>query len=285
MTSAFDQRIIRVTIDINGTIQEYKNVRIDIRGTKYRSAQFSQAEIRIFNLTRENQQWILTKASPFALPPAQLTPINVTLEVGRESYGTFTLFQGAVFAAGIMQPPDMGLVLQSLTSNFLLANTTAVAFPETTTLGQIATQLARSLNCTLQSPSANLSRQIVNYSFTGAPAKQLQRLNEMGVVAYVDNNVLVVVDPEQARTDNTILIDSISGLVGVPQATTMGCTCRVMIGQGIEVGGKVEVVSQQNPSVNGTYIVQRLDFEASNREQPFFYTLDCLNQAFYTGQQ
>lgn len=285
MTAAFDPRIVRVTIEIDGTVQEFTNVRIDARGTKYRSALMSQAEIRIFNLTRENQQWILTRASPQQKPPAPLTPINVTLEVGRESYGTFTLFQGSAFAAGITQPPDMGIVLQSLTNNFQLANTSAVSFPETSTLGQIAGQLAKDMGCTLQMRSENPARQIVNYSFTGSTQKQMQRLNEMGVIAHIDNKTLIIVDPEQSRSTGVILIDSLGGLVGVPQATSSGAACKTMIERGIEVGGEIELISQLNPAANGNYIIQQLDFELSNRDQPFFYNLDCLNKAFFTGTQ
>ncbi len=278
MTSAFNKRIVRVTIDIDSTIQEYTNVRIDASGTKFRSAQNSVCEIRIFNLTLEHQQYIITRASPFSL--TNLTPINVTLEVGRESYGTFTLFQGACLAAGITQPPDIGIVLQSMTNNYLLSNTQGVDYPATTTLGQIAANLAQTLGCTLQSPSANLSRQIVNYNFTGSPVKQLQRLNEMGVVAYVDNKTLVVVDPEQARSNTVTLIDNLGGLVGVPQATSYGCQVKTLIGQGIEVGGKVKVISAMNPSVNGDYYVETMQFELSNREPPFFYNLNCRNIAY-----
>ena len=59
MVSAFDPRIVRVTIDIDGTIQEYTNVRIDGRGTKKRSSQLSTATIKLYNLTEKNVQWIL----------------------------------------------------------------------------------------------------------------------------------------------------------------------------------------------------------------------------------
>lgn len=273
MANAFNPRIVRVTIDIDGTIQEYTNVRIDATGTKFRSAQNSVCEIKIFNLTLENQQYIITKARPWQVK--NLTPINVTLEVGRESYGTFTLFQGACYAAGITQPPDIGIVLQSMTGNFLTAISTQVDWPATSTLGDIAQNLATQAGWTLQTSSQNLSRQIVNYIPTISPLKQLQRLNEMGIVAHVDNNILKIVDPEQVSNVPGTFIDNLNYLVGVPQATDKGCQIKMMIGQGIEVGGNIEIKSSMNPSVNGNYYINTLQFEVSNREQPFFYNLEC----------
>lgn len=285
MTKAFDQRIVRVGIEIDGNSETFDNVRIDARGSKFRSAIMSTADIRIYNLTREHQQYILTRASPIIRAPAPLTPINVTLDVGRESYGVFRLFEGAVFQGGVSQPPDIGIVLQSLTNNFQLANTVNTSFPEYATLQQISTRIAQQLGVSLQMVSKFPGRQISNYSFTGAPQKQIQKLNEMGVIAYIDNKTLVICDPDQSRGENVALINSSNGLVGVPQPTSSGCSVQVMIGQSIEVGGEVQIESEQNPAVNGNYIVMKLDFEVSNRGEPFFYTLQCLNKNFYSGQQ
>ena len=285
MTAAFDPRIVRVTIDINGQVQEYKNVRIDARGTKLRSSQLSRAHIKLYNLTQENTQWILTKASVNAFANQGLTPINTTLEVGRESYGTFALFEGAVVAGNVMQPPDIGIELISMTNAYQLQQTAAINFPETTTLEQIALNLAQALNLTPLIISTNPNRQIVNFYHNGSPLKQLQRLNEMGVVAYIDNTTLVVTDPEQARDSSVTLINNANGLVGVPQVLPNGVLVRTLINPGIQVGGQVQVQSLINPGANGTYIVAQMDFDVSNRDTPFFYSLTCINPGQYFGQQ
>lgn len=285
MTAAFDPRIVRVGIEINGETQYFDGVNIVARGTKWRSAIMSQCDIRIFNLTREHQQYILTKASPIARPPAPLTPINVSLDIGRQSYGTFRLYEGAVFQGGASQPPDIGVVLQSLTNNFQLANTQAISSPEYATLQQISQTVAQSMGLTLQLITSNPGRLIGNYSFTGSPQRQIEKLNQMGVIAYIDNKVLVVTDPNQPRTGTVRLINASNGMVGQPQPTASGCLVRVMADNSIEVGGEVQVESVQNPAVNGNYIVMKMDFEISNREEPFWYLLQCLNKDFYTGTQ
>ena len=283
MTRAFDDRIVRVGITIDGETSIYDQVMIYARGTKWRSAIMSQCDIRIFNLTAENQRNILTKASPIARPPAELTPITVTLDVGRVSYGTYRLFEGAVFQGGVGQPPDIGIALQSLTNNFQLANTTAVSLPAYATLRQICNQAAKSMGLTLLLISANPERLVGNFSFTGSPQRNLEKINQLGVIAHIDNNVLVVTDPNQPRTDTERVINSSTGMVGVPQPTAYGCVVQVMADNTIDVGGLVKIESQQNPACDGQYIVQKMDFEVSNRDQPFWYTLDCINPEFFTG--
>ncbi len=283
MTEAFDDRIVRVGIDIDGETQIYDSVRIHVRGTKWRSAIMSQCEIRIFNLSREHQRYILTKASPISRPPAELTPIKVSLDIGRESYGTFRLFEGAVFQGGVGQPPDIGILLYSLTNNFQLAMTTAVSLPAYATLRQIVKQAASAMGLTPLLLSKDPERLIGNYSFTGSPQRNIEKLNQMGVIAYIDKTVLIVTDPNQPRSEGVRLINDANGMVGVPQPTAYGCIVKVMIDNSIEIGGMVEVKSEQNPACDGKYIVQKMEFEAANRDEPFWYTLDCINPEFYTG--
>ena len=283
MAVAFDDRIVRVGIEINGETQIFDGVNIVARGTKYRSAVLGKCELKIFNLTREHQQYILTKASPIL--PRNNTPIKVTLDAGRKSYGTFRLFEGACFQGGVTQPPDIGIILQSLVNNFEFAVATATSFGEFSTIQQIASKVAQDMGCTLLMKSKHPEQLVTNYSSTGSPIRGLQKLNENGVIAYVDNKVLVVVDPDQARGDTPLQINASTGMVVVPQPTAAGCIVRVMLGQGIEVGDEVEIKSVQNPAVNGNYIITQLDYEVSNREDPFFYTLQCQNKNFYFGTQ
>lgn len=114
---------------------------------------------------------------------------------------------------------------------------------------------------------------------------QMDKLNQMGVIAHIDNGVLIVTDPNQSRSDSVRLINSSTGMVGIPQPTESGCTVRVMADNSIEVGNEVQIESQQNPACNGNYIVMKLDFDIANRDEPFWYMLECLNKSLYTGTQ
>lgn len=284
MTSAFDNRIVRVGIEIDGNTFTFEGLNIYARGTKWRSAIMSQCEIRIFNLTQEQRKFILTQASPIVRPPALLKPINVSLDVGRESYGTFRLFEGQVFQGGVTQPPDIGIILNSLTNNYQLSMTQDFTQSSIATLKTIAQQAADSMTPPLTLEFSATNKQIENFSYTGSPQGMIDELNQMGgIIAHIDNGTLIVTDADKPRGDTIRLINKANGMVGVPQPTASGCLVKMMIDNSIEIGAQVQVESKINPGVNGNYIVRQMDFEVANRDNPFWYTLQCQSIELFTG--
>lgn len=284
MTSAFDNRIIKVGIEIDGNILTFEGLNIFARGTKWTSALMGACEIRIYNLTQEQRKFILTQASPIARPPALLTPINLTLDVGRESYGTFRLFEGQVFQGGVTQPPDIGIVLSSLTNNYQLSMTQNYTQSSIATLRTISQQVADAMNPKLTLEFRATDKQIENFSFTGSPQGMIDKLNQMGgVLAYIDNKNLVVINADEPRGDTVRLINQATGMVGIPQPTAGGCIVKMMIDNSIQIGGEVQVDSIINPGVNGNYIVRQMDFDIASRETPFWYTLQCQSKQLFTG--
>jgi hypothetical protein len=285
MTSAFDQRIIKVGIEIDGNMLEFEGLNIYARGTKWTSASMSACEVRIFNLTQEQRKFILTQASPIARPPALLTPINLTLDVGRESYGTFRLFEGQVFQGGVTQPPDIGIVLSSLTNNYQLSMTQNYQQSSIATVKTIAQQIADAMKPKLAlefDPAAD--KQIENFSYTGSPQGMIAKLNQMGgVIAHIDNRTLVVSAATSARGTSVRILNQANGMVGIPQPTAGGCIVKMMLDNSIQIGGEVQVESIINPGVNGNYIVRQMDFDIASRDTPFWYTLQCQSKQLYTG--
>lgn len=281
MTAAFDQRLVQVSIEVaDGQIFTYQDLDIKAHGTKFRGALMNTCELRISNLTKDHQNYILKEASPIAR--IGIRPIKMTLDVGRESSGMFRLFEGDVFQGGVSQPPDIGILLNCLTNNFIKSQTVANNFDSTVDLRVIAQKVATDNGYQLQYNAT--PQNIENYSFTGSPDKQIQKLNEYkNVIAFVDNSTLIVIDADQPRGDTVRLINAQTGMVGVPQPTSQGCSVQVMIDSTIIVGGSIRIKSDINPGCDGDYIVQKLDFDVTNRETPFYYTLECISTAFYTG--
>lgn len=284
MTSAFDDRIVRVGIEVNGEFLTFEGLDIHARGTKWQSALMSSCEVRIDNMTKAQRKFILTQASPIARPPALLKPINLTLDVGRKSYGTFRLFEGQVFQGGATQPPDIGIFLSSLTNNYQLAMTGNFTQSSIVTLKTIAQQVANSFTPPLALEFTATNKQIENFSYTGSPQGMIDLLNQMGgVIAHIDNKTLIVMDATQSRGNTVRLINMTNGMVGVPQPTANGAMVKMMIDNSIQVGGEVQVESIINPGVNGNYIVRQLDFELANRDTPFWYSLQCVSKELFIG--
>ena len=279
MVSAFDPRIINIGLDFGNGPVNLEGLSVQAIGRKYGSPTMNECQCRIYNLTKQQQNYILTQASPLK---RERTPINMTLDVGRESYGTFRLFEGAVFQCGASQPPDIGIMLRSLTSNYQTGIIMGTSQPATALLSVIAANVAANNGLTLVFEATD--KQIANFGFNGAVSKQVSRLGEAGGVdAFVDNDKLVVIDSQKYRKGATRVISAATGMVGVPQPTDSGVLVQMMIDNSIELGGSVEVQSELNPACNGTYKVVQINFEAANRDNPFWYTLVCSNLAYYQG--
>lgn len=287
MTSAFDQRIIQVGVEIDGTTYLYEGLDIRASGTKYLSPTNNNCTIRLSNLTRDHRNYILTKATPLNAPGRQRQTVNISLDVGRESYGTFRLFEGAAWAMGATQPPDIGIILEGLTNNLAMSLINTVSFAAATPLKTIAQKIADQNGLALDFRVAN-NKNIANYSYTGPVGKQVQKLSEMGdVIAHVDGKTLHVIDtsPTLGADDPVILLNQNTGMIGVPQPNMGGVIVKCLITSSIKLGTRVNIQSEINPSVNGEYTVWNINFDVANRDQPFWYTLFCRNDIFFRGSQ
>lgn len=285
MTDAFDNRIVSVGIEINGETMIFEGLDIHASGLRNTTPTEATATIVISNLTRAHRNYILTKASPFIQGKDQ-KPLRVWLDVGRESYGTFRLFDGGCWAMGATQPPDIGIVLES-TANLAALNIIAsTSFGGTVPLKTIAQKIADKNKLTLEYKVKN-DKKIANYSYSGSVGREIQQLATMGgVKAYIaENNTLVVIDADAPRSDTTVLIDLIGGMVGVPQATASGVIVRTLVNSAIKIGNNVEIISEINPAVNGKYRVETIQFDIANRHPQFFYTLYCTNTFMTNGTQ
>lgn len=282
MTSAFDPRIIQVGIAVGDKVYTYRDLAISVSGRKYTTALMNECELRIFNLTAEHRNNILTHASPLKL--GKNDPVTVLLDIGRESYGTFRLFEGNVISCNVTQPPDIGISMRAMNSNFAAGVIIGSNQSSLAKLSTISESVAKSMGLRLEFQATD--KLISNYSHSGAAIRQIDKLNAVGgIVAFIDNSTLVVIDSNKPRKGDVRKINAQTGMVGIPQVTEYGCIVKMMIDNSISLGGPVEVESKINPAVNGPYRVVGIEFEAANRENPFWYTLACMTPDRYMGAQ
>lgn len=281
MTSAFDKRIVRVGIEIEGEMTYFEGLDIRARGRQFLSSIPGQCEFVISNLTREQRNFLLTHATP--LYPNRKT-VRTTLEVGRESYGTFLLYEGHSFACAATQPPDIGIILQSLTKNLETGIVKGYYQSGIRSLRTICQAVADSFQPPLTLEFHAKDKPIDNYSFTGSARHQIDLLNQMGGIQAAEyKGKLIVVDAEKAAPGEPRLINQDTGMVGIPQVTDTGVLVQMMIDNSIELAKSVTIESKINPAANGTFKVCQIHFEVANRDKPFYYSLFCSNLVYLQG--
>jgi len=278
--SAFDGRLIELDIALpTGTLTFSEGFAIYASGQKFFSANSASCECRIYNLTQAQRQQIITLSSPLKQPR---TPVAMTLKAGRKSSGLFLLYTGQVILADVLQPPDIGIVLRSLANNFLTGSIQNVQFAASAPISSIAQGIAKNGGWLLNNQATD--KTISNFSYTGTPLDGVEELNNMGgIQACVDNGTLTLVDSDKAVANSNYMLNSGTGMVGIPQVTDQGIIVKMMLNNKIQIGGNVTVQSVINPAANGKYKIMQIHYEIASRDQPFWYTLVCSNLGIYSG--
>lgn len=283
--NAFDDRLVTLTISLNDqVIATYdQNFYIIATGRSYTNGLGGELSLRIDNISKTVRDQLVTATSQFRNP--KKTVATVSLSVGRESYGTFQIFIGVAIACNPTQPPDIGLTIRSLSSQQLWGIPNSFTAPSMASVQSICQQVANAAGLTLDY-QATTNPSIGNYRFTGAVGKQIQKLNALGVSAYIpsNSNTLVVTDYLAPRNLPTVQINSSTGLIGVPQVSEVGVTCRVLITNEIQLGAPIQLTSTLNPAANGMYILNNLGYEIASRDTPYYWLLNMSYQAAEMGQ-
>lgn len=275
--NAFDNRLINVTITVDGQTFTYdQGYAIVATGARYTNGNFGECSFRVDNIAKSARDFIVTKTSPWN---PQRTTAEVVLNVGRASYGTFQMFQGNAIASSPTQPPDIGLVMHSLSQQALLGYVNAFAAPPVSSVQAIAQQIANMGGLTLDFEATDIPT-VGNYHFTGPLGRQIDSLNQLGVYAYVDSssNTLVVTNPGIPRKTTAVQINTNTGMVGVPEITEVGVRVRSLIRNEIQLGAPAILTSVINPAVNGNYYISKLMFEIASRDTPFYWVMELIPQ-------
>lgn len=270
---SIDLRRIRVGIEVSGRMNWYEDPAMNIRasGTKSTDPTQNDCTLVITNLSRETRDYILTQASPFAANP---TPKRLVVQVGRVSTGLFNLFVGDIVSAEPGNPPDIDLTIMAKTSSSQANMIVARSMGKTAPLSEVARRVASDLALALIFEAVD--KNIGSYSHTGSNIQQVKKLAMMGgVQAFIDDNTLVVKDLRKAITGSLRILNSRSGMVGLPKATEKGLKVTYIVDGESRIGGALRIESVMNKALNGDYTINQLSFDVSSHDSSFFYTAQC----------
>jgi hypothetical protein len=271
VANAFDFRIVRVGVQINNRLKIYEGLAIKASGARYASSTQNDCEVQIANLDAATRAYLATETSPANL---NKTPKILTLDAGRQSYGTGRIFVGNISSVEIAQPPDIWTTLKCLTGNYQKGNVIARSYGASAPLSTIAQQVAKDLDLNLIF-QAN-EKNIANYAFNGGALKQVDYLGKMGgTTAFIDNESLIVKDAAKPLANRLRILNADSGLIGVPTLTDEGIKVKFFLDTETTLGGVIQVQSKINPALNGNYSIYKLSFELASRDIPFDWTAEA----------
>lgn len=269
--SKIDLRVLRISIEVSGEMKTFEGLAMTARGSKFGSETQNTCDIEILNLSKDVRNYILTETSPFN---ANKTPKRVIVEAGRMSTGTARLFVGEIISSSPTQPPDIGLSIKAQTGAFKKGELVANSMPAKEKLSTIAQKVADDLEATLEFEATD--KFISNYSFSGAALRQVGSLADAGNVdAFQDDEVLVVKDAGKPRRNRVKVVNAGTGMIGVPEATERGVKVTTLYDLETDLGGRLDLTSELNPSLDGSYTIYKVDFDLASRAEAWYYTIEA----------
>ncbi len=268
-----DQRIVIVTLTSGGVATQYEGLYISAKGIKTSETVMNQCEVTILNLASADRERILKETNPFFNKGKN---ISITVEAGRVKTGTTVLYTGRVFRSRGTPKPNLGVVLRCIQGFDNRAKIVSRSATEITNLSSIAQWVAEDNGYTLSFEITD--RKIARYSFTGsaqASLSQLQALAGNTVNVYVDNNTLYINDSGIPANGLPVrVLDKTSGLISA-EGTEYGVKVKMLFDTVTRIGGQIDLTSEINPSLNGSYKVRKLPFHVTSRDVPFYYVAEC----------
>jgi hypothetical protein len=266
---AIDNRVIKVSITIEGKINTFSGLAITAQGSKYAGSTQNSCTIKIANLKKSHRDFLSTEGTPFkrlAASPRQF----VILEAGRESTGVSKVFEGDIVLVTLAQPPDIWTTIKCLTTQFQKGNIISTSEPAVSKLSIICQKAANDMGLSLNFLADD--KDIANYGYTGSASKQINKIAQLADVdVYVDDNILVVKNKNSPLSQGSRVISEETGMVGIPEFTDFGVNVRFLFDTKVNVGDVIRVVSKLVPAADGEYIIYKLNFDLANRAQNFYY--------------
>ena len=239
-------------------------------GMKYANAIQNDCMLQISNLKKDTRDHLATQMTKWNYNQKRK---HIRLYAGRVSTGLFLLYSGDIIECTASQPPDITLNIHCQTMAFWKQNFLAQAQNLSAQTSQIINGIGKSLG-TPDVPIAirneSTDKKIANYSYTGSAAKQIDKLNLLGLVAYMDNDTLVVMDKGVTLKNEVHVLNMNSGMIGVPELTDVGVRVRMLLTPSIKLGGKFTMQSYLNNMLDGDYYIYQLGFDIASRDTPFY---------------
>ena len=244
----------------------------------------SKAEILIYNASQSDVDKIISNAGKAI----------ITLEGGYESdYGT--IFIGSIMNAAQVkpEPTDIALKLWCWTNpeniaKYTVNDTYNKGISNIDLIKQLATKIdfVEKIDIDKNIPIETLS---FNKVATGKVSDYLNNLASQYAFVWKVEGSTFKAEVENGDGIDPIVIDEKSGLIGLPEKTTIGANCRVFLNHKLKFNGKVRinckhanitasdisVRTNSNTNINGDYYIYTLSHSGDTRGDAYYSDIQC----------
>lgn len=281
---AMKKRLIRITLSIPGSevvLKEDLNIRVRI--SKAALSIQNKATIEISGMSTATRESLLSQFTAWNKRLAeqgtiQLAYIPVKIEAGYLSQSGIelaTCFVGqVVLVEPYAAPPDITVKITCFTRQFDKAKFNSNKAPAKTTFYKYVEWAAQQMEfgTNFKCETSYNNKEILNPARSihnlGGLLIDIQNMYRPDVVAFVDDDVLIVKDRDKVIDPSTIPV--IKKFIGIPTWTEWGVEGTTMFDPQIKVASGAEFQSIMNPGINGQYVIMTLEYDLCSRDRPFY---------------
>lgn len=251
---------IQVTLGVGdfgagGNTKIYNGLACEVRIEKPGLPDKNKARVRLWGISPED----MGQLTRLAWEPLENQKNILVARAGDEGTPLSEAFRGEITTAYAVfrNAPDVYMQFEALSGYYpQLIAASPVSVQGEAQAAQLVEQFATEAGYTFENQGVTSS--VRNAVFNGSPIAKMQAVAaQVGAELIIDDDVVILKQPEQARAGNAILINAANGMIGYPEFTQDGIACSCLYKPDIQYGGLIRIESEV-PRATGTWKVSRL---------------------------
>lgn len=255
-------------ITANGQAKRLSDIDIQFSIEKHMGAVMNEANITIYNLTREDIEYLTTFTSQWI---AYKQRKRIRIFAGYSDTSVGLIFDGDIIEALPTIPPDIALRCKARSGAYNNSTMISKSVTEPIYVKDLLKQAGSWTGLTINDHTTT-DRKIGGFYYTGSVTQLIGQLNDIpDIIAYEDDGNLWVVDKKNTDTGLQMrVINKNSGMIEMPQPDALGIEVKVLLDPAIKLGQQIKVESEMIPACNGVYTVYELKHTGHLRGNEFY---------------
>lgn len=260
-------------ITASGEMKRLEGIDLKFSISKYMGVVMNEATIDIYNLAKEDIEYLTTFTSQFI---AYEKRKRIRIFGGYKDTSVGLLFDGDIVEALPTTPPDIILRCKAMTGHY--GNSTIISKSITQpisvkdTLKQCSEWVGKEIN-----DFSTTDRKIDGFYFTGASTQLIGQINNIpDITCFEDDGEIIVVDSKNPDIQKGVkLINSSSGMIDIPQPDALGIKVKILLDPDIKLGQTIKIESSLIPACNGQYWIYEFTHRGHLRGSEFYTELSA----------
>lgn len=244
----------------NGNTKIIKGLAVQCDVEKVMLPDKNKAKVQVYGMNLDDMEQMTT----LAFKPLETQKNHIQIKAGDKDGELSLVFKGEIASAyaNFNGVPDIVFEIEALAGYF----PSLKAIPVTSAAGEASIEelLAKlSKEAGYGFVNKGVSGSVLNPYLAGSPFEQIKRLAiDNGFDVLFDDEEIIAVPFEKARSGNTVKLSKDTGLIGYPTFSSEGITLTCHFEKELQIGGLVEVDSVV-PKASGLWKISKLSHKIS----------------------